>query len=90
MECEVYSGIDGSHLLGTLRKGSCQNEYPHHQHDIFIGSSYRELIDALFQIQSPCDGDGIARRDEEGHRYRNFVEIVHQDGGDQIEAQEYE
>lgn len=78
------------HLLRTLGKSSGKNEYPYHQENILIGSSYRELIDTLVQFQAACNGDGITGRDEESDSDRHFIEVVDKNGSYQIETKEYE
>lgn len=90
MQCQIDGGIDCPHLLGALRKSSGKNEYPYHQEDVLIGSSYRELVDTLVQFQAACNGDGIAGRDEKGHSDRHLIKVVDEDGSHQIEAEEYE
>jgi len=73
-----------------MSKGSGKNEYPYHQEDIFIGGSYRELIDTLIQFQAACNGDGITGRDKESHCNRHFIKVVDENRSYQIEAEEYE
>ena len=90
MQRQIDGGIDCTHLLCALGKSSGKDEYPYHQEDILIGSSYRELIDTLVQFQAACNGDGITGRDEESHCDRYFIKVVDEDGSYQIEAKEYE
>ena len=47
MQRQIDGGIDCTPLLCALGKSSGKDEYPYHQEDILIGSSYRELIDTL-------------------------------------------
>ncbi len=89
MQGQIYGCINGAHLLGALGECSCKDEYPYHQHDVLVTGAHGKLIDALFQIQAARDGDGIAGRGEEGYRDGDFIEVVHQERGHQIEAKEH-
>ena len=86
MQCQIDGSIDCPHLLRTLSKSSGKNEYPYHQENILIGSSYRELIDTLVQFQAACNGDGITGRDKKSHCDRHFIKVVDEDRSHEIKA----
>ena len=44
---QVDGGINSTHFVWHFAQRTGENEYPYHQEDILIGSSYRELIDTL-------------------------------------------
>ena len=77
MQGQVYSGVDSSHLFGALRKRSGKDKYPYHQQYVLVTGPDGELIDALFQLQSPRNGNGVAGRQQKCYRYRHFIEIVY-------------
>ena len=77
MQCQIDGCINSSHLLGALRERSGEDEYPYHQQYVLVACAYGKLVDALFQFKPPCNGDGVAGRQQEGHRNRHFIEIVY-------------
>ena len=77
MQGQVYSGVDSSHLFGALCKRSGKDKYPYHQQYVLVTGADGELIDALFQLQSPRNGNGVAGRQQKSYRYRHFIEIIY-------------
>ena len=90
MQSQVDGGINSTHLFGTLRKGTGENEYPYHQEDILIGSSYGELVYPLVQFQAARDSNRVAGRNKKSDSDRYLVEGVDENGSYQIEAEEHE
>ena len=90
MQSQVDGGINSTHLFGTLRKGTGENEYPYHQEDILIGSSYGELVNPLVQFQAARDSNRVAGRNKKSDSDRYLVEVVDENGSYQIEAEEHE
>ena len=90
MQSQVDGGINSTHLFGTLRTGTGENEYPYHQEDILIGSSYGELVNPLVQFQAARDSNRVAGRNKKSDSDRYLVEVVDENGSYQIEAEEHE
>ena len=90
VDVQVDGGINSAHLFGTLRKGTGENEYPYHQEDILIGSSYGELVNPLVQFQAARDSNRVAGRNKKSDSDRYLVEVVDENGSYQIEAEEHE
>ena len=86
-EGKIDGSINGSHGFCRLGKGSGKDKYPNHQHDVGISGSRRVLQDAVVQRKPFGCGDGINRSYQERHGYGNFVKVVDDDGGYQVQAQ---
>ena len=90
MQRQIDGGIDCTHLLCALGKSSGKDEYPYHQEDILIGSSYGELVNPLVQFQAARDSNRVAGRNKKSDSDRYLVEVVDENGSYQIEAEEHE
>ena len=90
MQSQVDGGINSTHLFGTLRKGTGENEYQYQLEDIFIASSYVDLVNPLVQFQAARDSNRVAGRNKKSDSDRYLVEVVDENGSYQIEAEEHE
>ncbi len=60
---------------------------PYHQEDILLlAAPTEELVNSLFELQSPCDGNCVAGRDEESNGDRYFIKVINKNGSNQVEA----
>ena len=87
---DVYRGIDGANLLGTLGKGSCENKNPHHHHDVAVRGSAGESLDTLTEAAWAAYDEGPGAGGHKGHGDGHLVEVAYHNGGGDIEQEEHQ
>lgn len=83
---KVDGRVNGPDIFGTLGECACQDENPDHQHDVLVGCADGILQHSLIQAQAFGDAYRIDRGYHESNRDGDFIEVVYNDGGHQIQA----
>ena len=78
--------VNGPDIFGTLGECACQDENPDHQYDVLVGCADGILQHSLIQAQAFGDAYRIDRGYHESNRDGDFIEVVYNDGGHQIQA----